>query len=69
MRATAGPRLGWGAQSRNTGQRLHSVQEPRTPFHQWDAIEVCFGLLIHANYACFFKIKLHCYTQSLEAGD
>ena len=66
MRATAGPRLGWGAQSRNTGQRLHSVQEPRTPFHQWDAIEVCFGLFIPV---CFFKIKLHFYTQSSEAGD
>ncbi|XP_067935750.1 liprin-beta-2-like isoform X2 [Watersipora subatra] len=39
-RATAGPRLGWGSHSRSTGQRTQGVEEPRTPFHQWDCEEV-----------------------------
>ena len=39
VRATAGPRLGWGAQ-RPSG-RLGSTEEPRTPFKEWTAQQVC----------------------------
>jgi len=42
VRATAGPRLGWGAQARGPGTKSQGVEEPRTPFRQWGADEVSF---------------------------
>lgn len=39
VRATAGPRLGWGSQ-RNGTSRLGHVEEPRTPFQEWTAVQV-----------------------------